>query len=242
MKRLLFNLKHVKDYLTGAPIFESDYYRESELARLVNLFACVDLDQWKGLKILEVGAGFGHIGGIFSQLGFDVTSTDGRPEHVAHMQKRGRKAFVLDLDTTGVDEAGAFDLILAFGVLYHLAEPERFLHSCGKKAKILVLETCVSDSCEPIIKPIPEKAQGWRGQDQALSAVGCRPSPSWIETTCRAAGFSTIRDISSAVGNWQLGCFDWEPRGTNEWRREGVNLRKMWICEKDSTNERQERS
>ena len=165
MKRLLFNLKHIKAYLTGAPVFESDYYRQSELTRLVNLFACVDLDQWKGLKVLEVGAGFGHIGAIFSQLGFDVTSTDGRPEHVAHMQKQGRKAFVLDLDTSGVDEAGAFDLILAL---------------------------------------------------------------------CRTVGFRTVRHISHAVGNWELGRFDWKLRGTNGWKREGVNLRKMWICGKDS--------
>jgi SAM-dependent methyltransferase len=240
MKRLLFNLTHVKDYLTGTPVFELDYYRESVLARLMNLFAYVDLDKWKDMQVLEVGAGFGHIGGIFTQLGFDVTSTDGRPEHVAHMQKRGRKAFVLDLDATGVDEAGEFDLILAFGVLYHLAEPERFLHSCGKKAKILVLETSVSDSFESIIKPIPEKAQGWRGQDQALSSLGCRPSPAWIETTCRAAGFSKIRDVSSAIGNWELGRFDWERRGTNESRRDGVNLRKMWVCEKDSKNGQQD--
>jgi SAM-dependent methyltransferase len=183
------------------------------------------------MRILEVGAGLGHLGEAFAQLGFDVTSTDGRPEHVEAMKARGRRAFVLDLDTTGVDEVGDFDLVLAFGVLYHLARPEHFLRNCGKRARVLLLETAVCDAADPVIHWIPE-AGGWRGTDQALGGKGCRPSPAWVEEMCRYSGFDSVRDISSPVANWVIGAFDWEPRDTGEWKRNGVNLRKMWVCEK----------
>jgi hypothetical protein len=147
------------------------------------------------------------------------------------MKARGRQAFVLDLDTTGVDEVGDYDLILAFGVLYHLAEPEQFLRSCGKGPQVLLLETAVCDAADRVIQRVSE-AGGWRGQDQALGGRGCRPSPAWVEEICADAGFDRIRDISSGLGNWIIGTFDWEPRNTGDWRRDGVNLRKMWVCEK----------
>lgn len=231
MQRVPFTAQVLLERLSGKAIFEASYYRESQLTRLMNLFAHVDLERWKGMRVLEVGAGLGALGDVLRQLGFDVTHSDGRPEHVEGMKKRGRKAFVLDLDSTGVDTAGDFDLILSFGVLYHLAEPENFLLSCGKKAKVLLLETSVCDRNEPVIQWIDEPG-GWRGTDQALRTRACRPSPSWVENVCRQAGFTSIRDVSSSVGNWRIGCFDWEPRNTGEDRREGVNLRKMWVCEK----------
>ena len=139
LRRLPFSARIALERLSGKSIFEVSHYRESNLTRLVNLFAHVDLDRWRGMKVLEVGAGLGHVGDTFAALGFDVTSTDGRPEHVEAMRARGRESFVLDLDKTGVNEAGDFELILAFGVLYHLAQPEEFLHSCGKTAKVLLL-------------------------------------------------------------------------------------------------------
>ena len=230
MKRLPFTAGVLAERLSGKSIFEAGYYRESQLTRLVNLFAHVDIERWRELRILEVGAGLGHLGDVFTQLGFDVTSTDSRLEHVKAMKARGRKSFVLDLDSTGVDEAGDFDLILSFGVLYHLARPQEFLLSCGKKARVLLLETAVCDRYDPIVQWVDEPG-GWRGKDQALRGRACRPSPSVVEETCRKAGFS-VRDISTSVANWRIGSFDWEPKDTGEHRRDGVNLRKMWVCER----------
>jgi SAM-dependent methyltransferase len=232
--RLPFNLRALVERLSGKSVFETGYYRESELTRLVNLFAFVDLDQWRELQILEVGAGLGHLGDAFAHLGFDVTSTDGRAEHVEAMKSRGRKAFVLDLDDMAAETLGEFDLILAFGVLYHLAHPEEFLLKCGEKAQVLLLETAVCDSSDPVIQWVSE-AKGWRGKDQALRGRGCRPSPAWVERVCHAAGFNAVRDISNPIGNWVIGSFDWDSRNNGEWRRDGVNLRKMWVATKEIT-------
>lgn len=230
MKRALLRLKILASRLTGGSIFESSYYRESELTRLANLFAHVDLDRWKGMKVLEVGAGSGRIGDAFAMLGFDVTSTDGRTEHVDRIRARGREAMVMDLEAIEAEDLAGFDLVIAFGVLYHLADPERFLRACGASVRVLLLETVVCDSSEPVLHRVKE-AGGWRGADQALEGVGCRPSPAWIEKTCREAGFETVSDISSPVANWVIGRFDWTCADTGDWRRDGVNLRKMWVLE-----------
>lgn len=227
---LITKTKTAIEFLSKKYIFDMNHYREAELSRLMNLFAHIDLEQWKGMRILEVGAGIGHIGSVFINLGFDVTSTDGRIEYVEHMKREGRKAFLLDLDKTGIDEVGDYDIILSFGVLYHLTNPEKHLLSCHN-AKILVLETSVCDSDQSLVNPIRE-GKGIRGRDQALNEFGCRPSPVWIENKCHEAGFLKIRDISNPNANWVKGIFDWKPINNGAWKIGEVNYRKMWICEK----------
>lgn len=232
MRLLLSKLRRAGEVVLRGSVFESGLYRESELTRLVNLFAHVDLERWRGLRVLEVGAGHGRLGDAFVELGFDVTSTDGRPENVEHMKARGRQAFVLDLDAE--DAAyGDYDLILAFGVLYHLARPERFLRACAERAQVLLLETCVTDAAEPVLYQVRER-RGWGSEDQALLGHGSRPSPAWVEKICREAGFESMRDISSPLANWSTTCFDWEPRNDGRWHRDGSNLRRMWVLEKAS--------
>jgi SAM-dependent methyltransferase len=229
--RVPFKARVLVERLLGRSVFEASYYRESQYTRLMNLFAHVDLDRWKGMRVLEVGAGLGHLGEAFQQLGFDVKSTDGRPEHVKAMNARGLDASILDLNAASVDDFRGFDIVLAFGVLYHLDQPDRFLRACGEASPVLLLESAVCDDAEPVIKWV-EEAQGWRGTDQALRGKGCRPSPAWVEQACADAGFTAARDISNPLGNWEIGSFDWTPMGTGESRRDGVNFRKMWVCER----------
>ncbi len=225
------NLRKLTDFLSGVFIFRMGYYRESELARLVNLFAHIDVEQWRGMKVLEVGAGLGYFGRAFSELGFDVTSSDGREDLVEQMRAHGRNAITLDLDNDDLEQAGNFELVLSFGVLYHLSNPEHFLRNCGKSAKALVLETIVCDTDTPVVNLVSER-KGWGSKDQALNEHGCRPSPSWIEATLRSAGSNSVRDISSPLANWSKSRFDWEVRNSGEHKRDGVSLRKMWVCEK----------
>jgi SAM-dependent methyltransferase len=231
MRRLLTRVRNAAGHLAGRTVFDQGLYREAELARLLNLFTHVDLERWRGMRVLEVGAGLGEIGRVFTQLGFDVTSTDGRAELVERMKARGRNAFVLDLDSVSADQIRNYDLVLSFGVLYHLTHPERLLRAAGSSAKALVLESVVCDTAEPVVHVVTE-SKGRFALDQALNEYGCRPSPAWVEQRCHEAGFDRVRDISSPVGNWTVGRFDWQPCNSGVWRRNGVNYRKMWVCEK----------
>jgi SAM-dependent methyltransferase len=232
MRRLRQIATSILYRLRGKLAFEMPFYRESELARLANLFAHVDLESWQGMKVLEVGAGLGNLGAAFEHLGFDVTFSEGRPEYVERMRRQGRNAMVLDLNQTEIAEAGDFDIVLAFGVLYHLSRPERLFKGCAR-VKVMLMESVVCDAAESVVHRVREQS-GWRGHDQALDAQACRPSPAWVEEQASAAGFDLVRDISSPLANWITGCYDWQPQGRGEWRRDGVNLRKMWVLERSS--------
>ena len=229
LSRRLMQARLVASQLSGRLVFDLPHYRESELSRLANMFAHLDVQSMAGARILEVGAGLGRLGDAFRTLGFDVTSSDARQEYVDRMRGRGCRAVLLDLDRDDLRSAGEFDVILAFGVLYHLSEPERFLHNCAATAKTLLLESCVSDNADAVCPFIDERT-GWMGQDQAANRRGCRPSPSWVETTCRDAGYAQVNDVSTAIANWRFGIFDWDIQGTGQWARGAANLRKMWIC------------
>jgi hypothetical protein len=228
---LFKNITPLFHYLLGESIFTVGYYREAELSRLLNLTAHVNIQSWKGYKILETGAGHGAMGKIFLDLGYDVTSSDGREEYVKIMQNQRRKAMLLDVNKQEISDVGVFDVILSFGLLYHIKEPEFFIQSCAKNCKVMVLETVVCDRDDAVLDIVRE-AGGWRGKDQALDEEGCRPSPSWVEETARKAGFTSVRDISTSVGNWDNGKFDWEHKNNGDWKRDGYTMRKMWLFEK----------
>ena len=42
----------------------------------------------EGRRVLEVGAGVGHLSGFFLERGCDLVVTEGRPENVAELRRR----------------------------------------------------------------------------------------------------------------------------------------------------------
>ena len=57
LRRVPFSARILMERLSGKSIFEASHYRESNLTRLVNLFAHVDVERWRRMRCLEVGAG-----------------------------------------------------------------------------------------------------------------------------------------------------------------------------------------
>src|SRR5436189_6162355 len=80
-------------------------------------------------KVLEVGAGIGLHTPFFLERGCEVTVTDGRPENVAEIGRRlpGTRSALVDLEHDRPIELGRFDIVYCYGLLYHLANPERAL-------------------------------------------------------------------------------------------------------------------
>src|SRR5262245_54606566 len=74
---------------------------------------------------LDVGCGVGYFSRSLSDLGFEVVALDGRPENIAEAQRRYPKVkfAILNLEDPAVQELGSFDLVLCFGLLYHLENP-----------------------------------------------------------------------------------------------------------------------
>ena len=137
--------------LSGKSIFEATYYRESQLTRLVNLFAHVDIERWRlGMKVLEVGAGLGHLGDAFADLGFDVTSTTADPNTFKPCVPgdASRLSSTLTNSTTLASTESTpstWCSVLAFCTIWHIP---KFLEWCGRDVKILLLETAVATTLE----------------------------------------------------------------------------------------------
>ena len=153
-------------------------------ARLDHL-ASLGLDL-AGKTVLEVGAGIGLHTEFFEQRGCTVLSTDGNASNVAEIKRRYpyRDARVLDLrDSWGLSELGEFDIVYCYGTLYHLSRPDEALRAlaevCGE---MTLVETCVALGRYPELHLVHD----YKGNNQAIHSVGCRPTRAWVMKTLRA--------------------------------------------------------
>jgi SAM-dependent methyltransferase len=209
--------------------FDTPIYAAARKSRLRNLLAHVGPAEIKWKSVLELGCGTGEIGQAFEELGARVSSVDARPEHIAELTKRFpyRRTHLIDVESDQFPgRLPGFDIVLCWGLLYHLNDPETFLKRCAQIAPVLYLETQVIDSDESKVLCTAES-----GADQSFTSRGCRPSPKWIETTLTGLGFH-VRDISGPSANWTGSVFDWTPLNDGLSVRDGCLLRKMYVCKK----------
>jgi len=137
-------------------------------------------------SVLEVGAGIGLHTKFFEDLGCSVLSTDGRIENVNEMRRRYPMRRVELLNLEEIDAYGRleqFDIVYAYGVLYHLSDPEKVLKALASVCReMILLETCVTPGSHISVHPIRESGS----LDQASGGIGCRPSRPWIMEKLRA--------------------------------------------------------
>lgn len=173
-------------------------------------------------RLLEVGCGNAHVGNRFSQLGAKVTSCDARAEHLGvanqlypHIQKQ-----LLDCDNEPITEK--YDVIVHWGLLYHLKEIDNHLKNVSEMCDVLLLETEVSDTDDPNFY-IQTTEDGF---DQAYNTLGIRPSQTYVERILSNSGFKFIC-IKDRILNSSSHRYDWEVKNTKTWEH---GLRRFWIC------------
>lgn len=131
-------------------------------------------------RVLEVGAGIGLHTPFFLDRGCEVVVTDGRPENVAEVARRlpGVRTGVADLEQdVSLTHLGRFDVVYCYGLLYHLANPERALRRLAEVCDGLVLlETAVSPGKHDELLLVNDPDYF----NQAVSGVGCRPTRLWV--------------------------------------------------------------
>ena len=180
---------------------------------------------FKSKTLLEMGCGHAHVGQKFHEMGADVTCTDVRTEHirVVNDTKPHIKTLVFDADKD--DIPGAYDIILHWGTLYHLAEIENHLEKISHKCNVLLLDTEVCDSDDNTFFITTDED----GYDQAFNKKGIRPSPAYVEKILTKNGFR-FELINDPVLNCGFHIYDWNIKNTRRW---SGGLRRFWICWKN---------
>lgn len=134
-------------------------------------------------SVLEIGAGPGLLTDFFLRRGAGVTVTDGRIENIRIAEKIVEStsesfAQIKMLDLENLDSisdqlrSSNYDLIFAFGILYHLSQPERVINELSKRCNsMFLLETIVSsyDGDSSIVDERPDFNQAINGRGSRLS-------------------------------------------------------------------------
>jgi 2-polyprenyl-3-methyl-5-hydroxy-6-metoxy-1,4-benzoquinol methylase len=164
-------------------VFHTPEAEAINLARQEHL-ASLGLDL-AGKRVLEVGAGIGLHTSFFLERGCEVTVTDARPDNVAEVARRLPKVrtAVIDLERDSLAELGSFDIVYCYGLLYHLAHPERALAKMAEVCTgLLLLETAVSPGAFDEVLLVRDVDAA----NQAISGFGCRPTRLWVLSRLKA--------------------------------------------------------
>jgi SAM-dependent methyltransferase len=140
---------------------------------------------------IDVGCGAGHFSGLLHELGFEVTALDGRPENVAEAARRNPavRFHAADVEDASLSRFGRFDLVLCFGLLYHLENPFRAIRNLfGLTRSVLVMESM----CIPGEQPVLDLRDECHGEDQSLHYVAFYPSEPALVKMLYRAGYAHV--------------------------------------------------
>jgi predicted RNA methylase len=204
--------------------FENHYINWRK-ARLVCIEKYIVEGFFKSKTLLELGCGHGHLGNEFFKMGANVTCSDARKEHIDIVNIRYPELSTILLDCDTYTITTKYDIVLHWGVLYHLREIENHLQKIGESCDILLLETEVCDSDNDSFFIQTNEC----GPDQAFNTLGIRPSQAYVEKVLSTVGFK-YKCIIDPILNSESHIYDWKITNSNTWKH---GLRRFWICWKN---------
>jgi hypothetical protein len=178
--------------------------------------------------VLEVGAGNGFFGTQVAERypRARIFITDARHEHVEGMAVIQPNSTKFVLDATDIEKYPNVDVILHFGLLYHLEDPITHLKKLRKNSwKLLLLETEVVNSSDKSVLYLEEE-----GYDQSVSRIGGRPSSRFVESIFSNIFRFQVRRFDDAQLNSGFHVYDWVSQNTRTSWKHG--LRRFWAISK----------
>jgi FkbM family methyltransferase len=145
---------------------------------------------------VDAGCGAGFFSQTLADCGLNVCGFDARGENVAEARRRfPHIPFEQgDIEEQLILQLGRFDLVLCFGLLYHLENPLRAIrHLRGLTEKCLLLESM----CLPEERPSMLLREEPRQEDQSLTDVACYPSEGSLVKMLYRAGFAAVYQVIS---------------------------------------------
>lgn len=143
---------------------------------------------------LDVGCGYGFFSRYLRSLDLKVTAIDVRPENITEASKINRNIEfrVYDIENTTVLSLGNFDLVLCFGILYHLENPFRAMRNLFfLTKKVLLVETMTA----PFISQIAVLCEEEKSSDQSLHYMALIPSESCFVKMLYKVGFTRVYKV-----------------------------------------------
>ena len=159
-------------------IKETKYFPKWQQNRIKFILSKYSENFFRGKRILELGSHNGYIGAYFQSLGAIVHSIEGRVENVNDIKINypNLNIEVYDLDTTDW-KWGHFDIIINFGLFYHLEKfHKEHLNNCIDNCDLMFFETVIFDSFDSEVYFRKEYGRG-----QSLSEIGGTPSTKYVE-------------------------------------------------------------
>lgn len=207
-------------------------WREKRIRKMENIFG---LEFFRNKSILEVGCGYGQIGKHFTNLGADVEFTEGREEHIPFIIENNPNKKVYKVDHNNVwDLNKKYDLIIHFGLLYHLTNWKQDLICAFKHSDLIVLESEILDSLQEINE---YRAKDGGGYDQALSTTeyAIRPTAGYVEKVITENNYNFVRyddkDLDTATHN-----YSWKIKGIHDQNGGYIGYgptRRFWVLRKN---------
>lgn len=200
-------------------------YNESRPKRIREIVEHFGMEAFEGKTLLEVGAGYGHIGAEFANTyGAIVTCTDARAEYADVIRERHPQltADVQDLEAPWPYE-DKFDYVLLMGVLHHI-NPEYvpiLLKDVCTRTGVLVLEHEVQDDEDPYKIDGIDRPH----YDQSVHKLGCRPTTNYIERVLTEEGMQFKRCMDPRLDGPAQ--FTWQPGQGSQY---GGGARRMWLA------------
>jgi FkbM family methyltransferase len=144
---------------------------------------------------LDAGCGVGFFTQTLTELGLATRGFDGRFENVVEARRRFPKiAFERgDIESAEIAALGTFDLVLCFGLLYHLESPMRAIrHLRALTGKGLLIESmCVpGGDARMVLRDEPVQ------HDQSLTDMAFYPSESCLVKMLYGAGFAHVYRVA----------------------------------------------
>jgi FkbM family methyltransferase len=144
---------------------------------------------------VDVGCGVGFFSQTLAECGLYTCGFDARAENIEEARKRfpGIPFEQADVEAREISQLGQFDLVLCFGLLYHLENPLqaiRNLRAISKKCLVLESMCVPEDRCSLLLRQEPTQ------DDQSLTEIGCYPSESSLVKMLYRAGFARVYRVT----------------------------------------------
>ena len=148
---------------------------------------------------LDAGAGVGYLAShLANRHKLRVTALDVRNSNVDEARRRHREPqFVVgDVERASTLSLGEFDLVLAFGLVYHLENPARAVRHLAQMTRhLLVVESMIAPGKLPQVQMLDE----FPGADQAVRYFAFHPTESGLVKLLYRAGMEHVYRASWSV-------------------------------------------